>query len=143
MDTLTFLIVLAVLVAALVWLRSWRQRLTLADKLSRRPSLEFEEFYKKFYDGKIDRQTVRRLLDEVASEFSVPPEKLLATDRFDVELKQPVGHEFDAGTSMLPMQVEMLSRARGGMLKAESITSVDDYITEMARLGHGNSPFFS
>ena len=31
------------------------------------------------------------------------------------------------------MQVELLARAKGGMLKAESIVTVDDYITQMAR----------
>jgi hypothetical protein len=69
----------------------------------------------------------------VSEEYSVPADKLLPTDRFNVELKQPSGHEFDAGAGLLPMQVELMSRAKGGMLKAASIVSVDDYITHMAR----------
>lgn len=135
METAIFLALLAAIVAALVWLRSWRSRRSLADKLAARPSLEFEDFYKKFYDGKLNRETVRTLLNNVASEFKVPADKLLATDRFEVELKQPVGHEFDAGIDLLPMQVELLARSKGGMVKAESITTVDDYITQMARFG--------
>ncbi|RJG15918.1 hypothetical protein [Massilia cavernae] len=134
METnIIFLIVLAVGVAILVWLRSWRQRRSLADKFAPRPPMEFETFYKRFYDGKIDRDKVRTHLNNVAEEFSVPADKLLPTDRFDVELKQPSGHEFDAGTGLLPMQVELLARAKGGMLKSESIVNVDDYITQMAR----------
>jgi hypothetical protein len=134
METyIIFLIVLAAGVGFLVWLRSWRQRRTLADKLAARPSMEFETFYKNFYDGKIDREIVRMHLLTISDEFAVPAEKLLPTDRFDVELRQPSGHEFDAGTGLLQMQVELRARAKGGMLKAESIVTVDDYITQMAR----------
>lgn len=134
METyIIFLIVLAAGVGFLVWLRSLRQRRSLADKLGTRPSMEFETFYKNFYDGKIDPAIVRTHLLAISEEFAVPPEKLLPTDRFDVELRQPSGHEFDSGTGLLPMQVELLSRANGGMLKAESIVTVDDYITQMAR----------
>jgi hypothetical protein len=128
-----FLALLAAGVAILVWLRSWRQRRSLADKFASRPSMEFEAFYKKFYDGKLDRDEVRTHLTNVSDEYSVPADKLLPTDRFDVELTQPSGHEFDAGTGLLPMQVELLARAKGGMLKAASIVTVDDYITQMAR----------
>ena len=128
-----FVIILAVGVAILVSLRSWRQRRSLADKFARRPSMEFEAFYKTFYDGKLGRDEVRTHLTNVSEEYSVPADKLLPTDRFDIELKQPSGHEFDAGTGLLPMQVELLARAQGGMLKAASIVTVDDYITQMAR----------
>ena len=143
MENVIFLALLAAIVAALVWFRSWRSRQTLADKLSKRPSLEFEDFYKKFYDGKLNRETVRPLLNKVADEFKVPADKLLPTDRFDVELKQPVGHEFDTGLDLLPMQVELLARSKGGMVKAESITTVDDYITQMARFGGVKDTFGS
>jgi hypothetical protein len=128
-----FVALLALGVAILVWLRSWRQRRSLADRFAPRPSMEFEAFYKQFYDGKLDREKVRTHLNNVSEEYSVPADKLLPTDRFDVELKQPLGHEFDAGSGLLPMQVELLARAKGGMLKAESIVTVDDYITQMAR----------
>ena len=50
-------LLLAVGVAILVWLRSWRQRRSLADKFAPRPSMEFEAFFKQFYDGKLDRET--------------------------------------------------------------------------------------
>lgn len=134
METyIIFLIVLAAGVALLVGLRSWRQRRSLADKLAARPSIEFEVFYKNFYDGKIDRTVVRTHLLAISEEFAVPSEKLRPTDRFDVELKPPSGHEFDSGAGLLPMRVELLARAKGAMLKAESIVTVDDYITQMAR----------
>lgn len=134
MDSNILLVLfIAVGVAILVWLRSWRQRRSLADKFASRPSMEFEAFYKKFYEGKLDRDKVRTHLNNVSEEYSVPADKLLPSDRFDVELKQPSGHEFDAGSGLLPMQVELLARAKGGMLKAESIVTVDDYITQMAR----------
>lgn len=134
MDSIIiFVVALAVGVAILVWLRSWRQRRSLADRFARRPSMEFEAFYKQFYDGKLDREAIRTHLNYVSEEYSVPVDKLLPTDRFDVELKQPSGHEFDAGTGLLPMQVELLARSRGGMLKAASIVTVDDYITQMVR----------
>ncbi|MGZ8289680.1 MAG: hypothetical protein ACXW2U_16500 [Telluria sp.] len=134
MDTnIVFLVILAVGVAILIWLRSWRQRRSLADRFAPRPSMEFEAFYKQFYDGKLNRDQVRSHLNSVSEEFAVPAEKILPTDRFDVEFKQPSGHEFDAGTGLLPMQVELLARSKGGMLKAASIVTVDDYITQMAR----------
>lgn len=137
---LIFIVVLAVGVAILVALRSWRQRRSLADRFARRPSIEFEAFYKTFYDGKLDRNEVRTLLTNVSEEYSVPADKLLPTDRFDIELKPPSGHEFDTGTGLLPMQVELLARAQGGMLKADSIVTVDDYITQMARFSANSSP---
>lgn len=133
MDTVIYILGLVAIVAALVWYRSFRQRETLAQRFAKRPSMSAAEFHKQFYFGKLDLATVQGLLNNVAQEYSVPADKLLPTDRFDVELKQPSGHEFDAGVGMLPMQVEMAARAKGSMLKAANIETVDDYITSMAR----------
>lgn len=133
---MTALIWIAVvgLVSLLFWLGMRRERSTLADRFADRAAQDFDAFFQRHYAGRLDRAKVEELLQHVAEELSLPAEKLLPSDRFDVELRPVNGWELDSGKGILLVELDKLARAKGSQIDLQSITTLDDYLNAMLKV---------
>lgn len=133
---MTTLIVISTvaLVAGFLLLGVRRERRTLADRFAGRVAIDFDTFFQRYYSGKIDRLTVEELLRHVADELSLPAEKLLPSDRFDVELRPVRGWELDSGKGILLVELDKLARAKGSQVDLQTIVTLDDYLNAMAKV---------
>ena len=133
MEMLIF-ISIAIALAVLYWLGTRRAGRVLADRFAERASLDFSTFYQNYYEGKVERSKVEELLAHVAHELSIPMDKLLPTDRFDVELRPARGWEFDSGKGILMIELDKLARAKSRPLDTRMIATLDDYLKAMAEV---------
>lgn len=122
------------LVAMLFWLGMRRERRTLANRFADRAALDFDVFFQRYYSGKIDRTKVEELLRHVADELSLPAEKLLPSDKFDVELRPARGWELDSGKGILLVELDKLARLKGSQVDLQAISTLDDYLNAMAKV---------
>lgn len=130
----TIFAAVVVALVALYWHGIRRERRTLMGRFADRPSLNFDAFYRSYYAGKLDREKVEELLNHVAQELSIPPTKLLPSDRFDVELRPARGWEFDSGKGILLVELDSLARKNGKPIDTAKITTLDDYLVAMAEI---------
>jgi hypothetical protein len=122
------------LVAFLFWHGLRRERHTLASRFAERPAMPFDAFFQTYYVGKIDAVTLEELLRHAANELALPAEKLLPSDRFDVELRPARGWEMDSGKGILLSELVKLARTKGVQVDVQQISTLDDYLKAMARV---------
>jgi hypothetical protein len=125
---------IAIALAVLYWLGSRGARHRLARRFSNRPALDFNEFYQSHYAGTLNRERIEELLAHVAQELSIPANKLLPSDRFDVELRPVRGWEFDSGKGILMVELDKLARAKGKSIDTKMIVTLDDYLKAMVEV---------
>lgn len=69
-----------------------------------------------------------------ANELALPAEKLLPSDRFDVELRPARGWEMDSGKGILLSELGKLARTKGVQVDLQQISTLYDYLNAMARV---------
>ena len=122
------------LLSVLFWHGLRRERRTLADRFADRTAMAFDAFFQKYYFGKIDPVVLEELLKHVADELSLPAEKLLPSDRFEIELRPARGWEMDSGKGILLTELDKLARDKGVRVDRQRITTLDDYLNAMAKV---------
>lgn len=122
------------LLVVLFWQGLRRERRTLADRFTDRATMGFDDFFRKYYFGKIDRVVLEELLRHVANELSLPAGKLLPSDRFEIELRPARGWEMDSGKGILLAELDKLARSKGAQVDLQRITTLDDYLNAMANV---------
>ena len=118
----------------LVWVGMRRERRILSERFSDRQSLDFETYYQRYCPGKLDRIRTEEILRHVAEELSIPMDKLLPSDRFDVELKPLRGWEFDSGKGILMIELQNIAPSKGKSIDIEKIVTLSDYLAAMAEV---------
>lgn len=121
-------------IVVLYWVGAQRARRGLEVRFANRPNLEFEQFFKGYYSGRVEKDLLRELLDHVAQELSIPSEKLRPTDRFDSELLPAPGWDFDAANRTLLVELSRLARKKRSAFNIKDVKTLDDYLMGMASL---------
>lgn len=102
--------------------------------LSKRERLSPDDVFYRFYAGSgIDRELVVELLEHVASELSLPVDRLRPSDRFGVELAPDKGCEWDSGYGVLLFELQRLAKKKGKEIRQRIIT-IDDYLRAMSEV---------
>lgn len=122
------------LVALLFWHGLRREHRALATRFADRSAMPFDAFFQTFYAEKIDPVTLEELLRHAANELEIPAEKLLPSDRFDVELRPATGWEMDSGKGILLSELNTLAQTKSVRVDLQQITTLDDYLNAMARV---------
>lgn len=109
-----------------------RVKAGMKARFASRASLEFNDFYDRFYKGSLDQDVVRELMEHVAHELTIPMGKLRPGDRFENELKPMRGMEFDSGRDLLIVELARMAKKRGIEVELKRIRTLDDYLRSMA-----------
>lgn len=101
-----------------------------SGRFSDRDDVSFDRFYAEHYEALgLDRERVKRALNDVAQAIDVPMTKLRPTDRFDVELAAERGWEFDDGIAVLAGRAVKPGHKLGSDgTKRPRVLTLDDYI---------------
>lgn len=112
-----------------------RARDQIASRFSMHPSIPPAEFYMRYYaNSGIAQARIGEIVNHVASELSLPAQKLLPTDRFDNEMSPPKGWNWDAGSGILTVELQRLAKQRGVSIDYTTILTLDDYLRIAAPL---------